>query len=60
MSCSGCEARREWINGRAASAKRKLQLLLQGFGVIASGKPTGTNESHELAKRVDDSDRKPK
>ncbi|QDJ91872.1 hypothetical protein [Acinetobacter haemolyticus] len=60
MSCSGCEARREWINQRATTARTKLQLLLQRLGYGSSGESTGINESHEFSKRVDDSDRKSK
>ncbi len=33
MSCSGCEARREWIKRNTERARLKLQELLQRSGI---------------------------
>lgn len=60
MTCSGCEARREWINQRATTARAKLRLLLQRLGYSASGESAGVDEGHEFPKRIDGSDRQSK
>lgn len=50
MTCSGCEARREWIRQRKEIARLKLQLLLQRLGSGSAKKSTYVNESNEQSK----------
>ena len=50
MTCSGCEARREWIRQRKEIARLKLQLLLQRLGSGNAKKSTYVNESNEQSK----------
>lgn len=60
MTCSGCEARREWIKQNLQRADRKRKLLLQwlaGQRIDSSG--TGFNSGSQSAERSDVADRRP-
>lgn len=50
MTCSVCEARREWIRQRKEIARLKLQLLLQRLGSGNAKKSTYVDESNEQSK----------
>lgn len=54
MTCSGCEARREWIKQNLQRADRKRKLLLQwlaGQRIDSSG--SGVNSGSQSSERGD-------
>lgn len=60
MTCSGCEARREWIKRNLQRADRKRKLLLQwiaGQRIDSSG--SGFNSGSQGAERSDVADHGP-
>ncbi len=59
MSCSGCEARREWIKESIKRAKRKRDLLLQRFGFGINQEQSGADRNNESSERSDGSNRGP-
>lgn len=51
MSCSGCEARREWIKRNTERARLKLQLLLQQLSSGTNQRVSGSNSDSQHAER---------
>ena len=51
MSCSGCEARREWIRQNTERAKLKLQRLLQQLGSRTDHGVSGTDTNCQHTER---------
>ena len=60
MSCSGCEARREWIRQNTERAKLKLQRLLQQLGSKSDNGLSGTDSNSQRTERSDGSNHEPK
>jgi len=54
MTCSGCEARREWIKQNLQRAERKRKLLLQWLaGQRNDSTDSGFNAGHQSPERGD-------
>ena len=51
MSCSGCEARREWIRQHTERAKLKLQRLLQQLGSGVDQRVSGSDSDSQYTER---------
>ena len=60
MSCSGCEARREWIRQHTERAKLKLQRLLQQLGSGVDRRVSGSDSNGQHSERVNGSDHESK
>ncbi len=56
MSCSGCEARREWIKRNTERAKLKLQRLLLQLSSGTNQCVSGTDSNSQYAERSHGSD----
>ena len=54
MTCSGCEARREWIKQNLQRADRKRKLLLQWLaGQRIDSSSSGVNSGSQSSERSD-------
>ncbi|NUF83990.1 hypothetical protein [Acinetobacter seifertii] len=54
MTCSGCEARREWLKQNLQRAERKRKLLLQWLaGQRTDSDESGIASEHQGAERSD-------
>lgn len=60
MSCSGCEARREWIRTNTERAKLKLQRLLQQLSSGIDQRVSGSDSNGQHSERVNGSDHESK
>ena len=60
MSCSGCEARREWIRQHTQRAKLKMQQLLQQLSSRTDQGVSGTDSDSQHTKRNHGSDHESK
>ncbi len=60
MTCSGCEARREWIKQNLKRADRKRKLLLQWLaGQRVDSSRSGFNSGSQSSERSDGSNHGP-
>ena len=53
MTCTSCEARREWIRKQAERAKQRMQLCLQQLTGQADRTEQSTDSDQQRAKRTD-------